>query len=252
MLSLQTQAEEETKNKLSSFADLLNALPGFEHSDFWTVIHKDSKVYFLDLALLSAPTIRTSVIVSTDLRIEVFFGETVMRNCGDVLVPEKIGTRLTPSSPGATAVDSDGTRRVVAAALALAAVAAVVYLVLAPPGSRRDDVLIGRNAAASRRATLAENNTENEVTEEDESGQGTETDTPDSDWIPAEEEARKLAADPVVRAPASSKGRRSAPHQNRNRRFVVPKSARRAAPSSELPAGFRAETGRPAPPATLV
>ncbi|KAH7951671.1 hypothetical protein HPB52_011158 [Rhipicephalus sanguineus] len=90
LLSLQTQSEDETKNKLSSFADLLKALPGFEHSDFWTVIHKDSKVYFLDLALHSAPTIRASVIVSTGLRIEVFFGEAVVRNCGDVLVPEKI------------------------------------------------------------------------------------------------------------------------------------------------------------------
>ncbi|KAL1470267.1 hypothetical protein MTO96_040540 [Rhipicephalus appendiculatus] len=90
MLSQQTQTEEEMKNKLNSLVDLLNALPKFKHSDFWTVIHKDSKGFFLDLALHSAPTIRTSLIVSTDLRMEVIFGETVVTNCGDVLVPEKI------------------------------------------------------------------------------------------------------------------------------------------------------------------
>lgn len=43
----------------------------------------------MDLALHSAPTIRTSVTVSTDLRVEVFYGESVVRNY-DVLVPEKM------------------------------------------------------------------------------------------------------------------------------------------------------------------
>ncbi|KAL1427034.1 hypothetical protein MTO96_019168 [Rhipicephalus appendiculatus] len=155
------------------------------------------------------------------------------------------------SSQEATAAGSCDTKRAVAAALALAALAAVVYLVLGPPGSRRDDVLIGRNAADGRRAAVVENSTESEATEEDEPDPGTETDTPDSDWIPAEEEARKLAASPVVQALASSKGRRKTSYQSlgadRNRRFVAAERARRAAPRSELPAWLRSEARRPTP-----
>nr|XP_054930979.1 uncharacterized protein LOC129386795 [Dermacentor andersoni] len=90
MLSQQTQAEEDAKNVVGSFADLLKALPSFQSSDFWTVLNKCSKVFFLDLSLKFAPAVRTSVIVSTDLRVEVFFGETRVRKCGDVLVPEKL------------------------------------------------------------------------------------------------------------------------------------------------------------------
>ncbi|XP_072142405.1 uncharacterized protein [Dermacentor andersoni] len=90
MLSQQTQAEEDARNLVGSFADLLKALPSFQCSDFWTVLNKGSKVFFLDLSLQSAPAVRTSVIVSTDLRVEVFFGETGVRKCGDVLVPEKL------------------------------------------------------------------------------------------------------------------------------------------------------------------
>lgn len=78
------------QNLVGSFADLLKALPSFQCSDFWTVLNKGSKVFFLDLSLQSAPAVRTSVIVSTDLRVEVFFGETGVRKCGDVLVPEKL------------------------------------------------------------------------------------------------------------------------------------------------------------------
>nr|XP_054933828.1 uncharacterized protein LOC129387969 [Dermacentor andersoni] len=90
MLSQQTQAEEDAENLVNSFADLLKALPSFRCSDFWTVLNKGSKVFFFDLSLQSAPAVRTSVIVSTDLRVEVFFGETGVRKCGDVLVPEKL------------------------------------------------------------------------------------------------------------------------------------------------------------------
>lgn len=70
-------------------APLLSALPEFQHSDFWTEIPKDSQVYFLDLAVHRAPTIGPSVIVSADFHIKVIFGETMVRNCADMLVPEK-------------------------------------------------------------------------------------------------------------------------------------------------------------------
>ncbi|XP_075744669.1 uncharacterized protein LOC142803429 [Rhipicephalus microplus] len=150
------------------------------------------------------------------------------------------------SSQGATTASSIGTNRVVAAVLILAAVAFVAYLVLGPPGSRRNEVLIGRNAVGKRRAAVVDNSTENVVTEEDEHGQATETDIPDSDWIPAEEEARKMAARSVIQAPASRKGRRRTPHQSfgagRNRSFVAAMWDRRAATSFEFPARLRSVT----------
>lgn len=117
-----------------------------------------------------------------------------------------------------------------------------------PGGSGLRHVL--RNPREKRRAirTDVANNTEDVVTDEEELRQGTETDTPDSDWIPAEEEARKLVADPA-QAPASRKGRRAASHHSvgagRNHRFVAAKSARHAAPSSGLPAWPRSATRRP-------
>nr|XP_050029214.1 uncharacterized protein LOC126525225 [Dermacentor andersoni] len=96
--------------------------------------------------------------------------------------------------------------------------------------------------------TVMENNTEVVVTEEEEPPQGTETDTPDTDWIPAAEEAKKLVADPV-QVPASRKGRRATFHHSvgagRNHRLIAAKSARHAAPRSHLPAWRRSPTRRP-------
>ncbi|XP_077498527.1 uncharacterized protein LOC144109623 [Amblyomma americanum] len=89
LLSKQTQAEEEAKNRINGFSDFLDALPSLQNSNFWTIINKDGKV-FLDLTLDSAPAVRSSVIVSSDLRVEVFFGETRLSKCGEVLVPEKL------------------------------------------------------------------------------------------------------------------------------------------------------------------
>ncbi|KAH9364495.1 hypothetical protein HPB48_018685 [Haemaphysalis longicornis] len=89
-ISEQTQAEEEAKNRISDFSNLLNALTSPQNSDFWTIINRDGKVFFLDLELHSAPAVRSSVIVPSDLQVEVFFGETRLSKCGDVLVPDKL------------------------------------------------------------------------------------------------------------------------------------------------------------------
>lgn len=86
LLSKQTQAQRETKNKMSGFPDSLNALPSLQNSDFWTIINKEGKVFFSDLELYSAPAVRSSVTVSSNLCEEVFFGETHLNKCGDVLV----------------------------------------------------------------------------------------------------------------------------------------------------------------------
>ncbi|XP_049519566.1 uncharacterized protein LOC119445762 [Dermacentor silvarum] len=167
---------------------------------------------------------------------------------GPPLLTESSRTRLTLTSSGATVLGSIGTKGMVAAVFALAALVALAYLVLGQHGSRGDGHLRSGKAAASLQATDVANNTEDVVTDEEELRQGTETDTPDSDWIPAEEEARKLVAGPA-QAPASRKGRRAASHHSvgagRNHRFVAAKSARHAAPSSGLPAWPRSATRRP-------
>ncbi|XP_077519977.1 uncharacterized protein LOC144129777 [Amblyomma americanum] len=59
LLSKQTQAEEEAKNRINGFSDLLDALPSLQNSDFWTITNKDGKVFFLDLTLDSAPAVRS-------------------------------------------------------------------------------------------------------------------------------------------------------------------------------------------------
>ncbi|XP_077508729.1 uncharacterized protein LOC144120180 [Amblyomma americanum] len=105
---------------------------------------------------------------------------------------------------------------VVAATLALAALAGVAYLVIAQYRGR-DERLTRGNAAPWRQANDEANITTNAATE-DKSEQGTETDTPDSDWIPAEEEAKKLLAGPAV-ALLPRKGRRAA---SRNSRIETP------------------------------
>ncbi|XP_077536019.1 uncharacterized protein LOC144148343 [Haemaphysalis longicornis] len=42
-LSEQTQAEEEAKNRISDFSNLLDALTSLQNSDFWTIINRDGK-----------------------------------------------------------------------------------------------------------------------------------------------------------------------------------------------------------------
>lgn len=44
----------------------------------------------MDLSLQCTPAVRTSAIVSTDMRVGVYFGESGVRKCGRVLVPEKL------------------------------------------------------------------------------------------------------------------------------------------------------------------
>lgn len=81
--------EKEAQNRISDFSNLLDALTSLQNSDFWT-INRDGKVFFFDLALHCAPAVRSSVIVSSDLHVEVFFGETRLSMCGDVFVPDKL------------------------------------------------------------------------------------------------------------------------------------------------------------------
>ncbi|KAL1485598.1 hypothetical protein MTO96_031834, partial [Rhipicephalus appendiculatus] len=66
-LSVAAQEEENRKNKVGSFEEFCRALSNFSVSDFWSVIIKESKVVFLDLALQRAPAVRSSVAVSVDL-----------------------------------------------------------------------------------------------------------------------------------------------------------------------------------------
>ncbi|XP_049267497.1 uncharacterized protein LOC125756643 [Rhipicephalus sanguineus] len=86
-LSVAAEEEENRKNKVGSFAEFCRALSNFSVSEFWTVIIKDSKVLFLDLALDRAPAVRSSVTVSVDLRINVFIGEASIENLPSVNVP---------------------------------------------------------------------------------------------------------------------------------------------------------------------
>ncbi|KAL1482676.1 hypothetical protein MTO96_033635, partial [Rhipicephalus appendiculatus] len=89
-LSVAAQEEESRKNKVGSFAEFCHALSNFSVSDFWTVIIKESKVVFLDLALQRAPAVRSSVAVSVDLCIDVFIGEARIENLPSVNVPSHL------------------------------------------------------------------------------------------------------------------------------------------------------------------
>ncbi|KAL1474787.1 hypothetical protein MTO96_037713, partial [Rhipicephalus appendiculatus] len=82
-LSVAAQEEENRKNKVGSFEE-------FSVSDFWSVIIKESKVVFLDLALQRAPAVRSSVAVSVDLCIDVFIGEARIENLPSVNVPSHL------------------------------------------------------------------------------------------------------------------------------------------------------------------
>ncbi|KAH7986084.1 hypothetical protein HPB51_026717 [Rhipicephalus microplus] len=85
-LSVAAEEEENRKNKDGSFAEFRRALSNFSVSEFWTVIIKDSKVMFLDLALDHAPAVHSSVTVSVDLCINVFIGEASIENLPSVNV----------------------------------------------------------------------------------------------------------------------------------------------------------------------
>ncbi|KAH9375679.1 hypothetical protein HPB48_016633 [Haemaphysalis longicornis] len=89
LLSKQTKAEEEAKNK-SDCSVLLDDLPNLQNSDFWTIINKDGRVFFLDFELPPAPAVCSSVIVSSGLRVQVFFSETHLNKCGYVLFPHTL------------------------------------------------------------------------------------------------------------------------------------------------------------------
>ncbi|KAL1417674.1 hypothetical protein MTO96_026640 [Rhipicephalus appendiculatus] len=85
-LSVAAQEEENRKNKVGSFEEFCRALSNFSVSDFWSLIIKESKVVFLDLALQRAPAVRSSVAVSVDLCIDVFIGEARIENLPSVNV----------------------------------------------------------------------------------------------------------------------------------------------------------------------
>ncbi|KAL1470663.1 hypothetical protein MTO96_040301 [Rhipicephalus appendiculatus] len=89
-LSVAAQEEENRKNKVGSFEEFCRALSNFSVSDFWSVIIKESKVVFLDLALQRAPAVRSSVAVSVDLCIDVFIGEARIENLPSVNVPSHL------------------------------------------------------------------------------------------------------------------------------------------------------------------
>ncbi|KAL1472699.1 hypothetical protein MTO96_039163 [Rhipicephalus appendiculatus] len=89
-LSVAAQAEENRKNKVGSFAEFGRALSNFSVSDFWTVVIKESKVVFFDLALHRTPAVRSSVTVSVDLCIDVFIGEARIENLPSVNVPSHL------------------------------------------------------------------------------------------------------------------------------------------------------------------
>ncbi|KAH9375681.1 hypothetical protein HPB48_008664 [Haemaphysalis longicornis] len=89
LLVKQTKAEEEAKNK-SDCSVLLDDLPNLQNSDFWTIINKDGRVFFLDFELPPAPAVCSSVIVSSGLRVQVFFSETHLNKCGYVLFPHTL------------------------------------------------------------------------------------------------------------------------------------------------------------------
>ncbi|KAL1424619.1 hypothetical protein MTO96_020023 [Rhipicephalus appendiculatus] len=89
-LSVAAQEEENRKNKVGSFVEFCRALSNFSVSDFWTVIIKESKVVFLDLALHRAPTVRSLVTVSANLCIDVFIGEARIENLPSVNVPSHL------------------------------------------------------------------------------------------------------------------------------------------------------------------
>lgn len=89
-LSVAAQEEEDRKNQVKSFAEVCGALSNFSVSGFWTVITKDTKILFLDLEVDRAPAVRSSVTVSTDMSVDVFFGETRLANLPGVTVPSQL------------------------------------------------------------------------------------------------------------------------------------------------------------------
>ncbi|KAH8025017.1 hypothetical protein HPB51_002913 [Rhipicephalus microplus] len=86
-LSVAAEEEENQKNRVGSIAEFCRALSNLSVSEFWTVIIKDSKVLFFDLALDRAPAARSSVTVPVDLCINVFNGEASIENLPSVNVP---------------------------------------------------------------------------------------------------------------------------------------------------------------------
>uniref|UniRef100_A0A090XAW8 Putative secreted protein n=1 Tax=Ixodes ricinus TaxID=34613 RepID=A0A090XAW8_IXORI len=89
-LSKEAKEDDEKRTNISSFADLLQALPSFKTSGTWTIIKKESEVFFLDLTLQHAPAVRSSVTVSADLCVRVFFGETRINSLAGVTVPARL------------------------------------------------------------------------------------------------------------------------------------------------------------------
>ncbi|KAG0418393.1 hypothetical protein HPB47_004915 [Ixodes persulcatus] len=76
-LTLSTEAydDEQRKNFVSSFDELVTALKEFQVADFWTKLVTDKQVLFLNFAPRDAPVVRYSVTVSADLSLRAFFGD---------------------------------------------------------------------------------------------------------------------------------------------------------------------------------
>ncbi|CAN7976547.1 unnamed protein product, partial [Ixodes persulcatus] len=76
-LTLSTEAyeDEQRKNSVSSFDELVAALKEFQVADFWTKLVTDKQVLSLNFAPRDAPVVRYSVTVSSDLSLKAFFGD---------------------------------------------------------------------------------------------------------------------------------------------------------------------------------
>ncbi|CAN8014954.1 unnamed protein product [Ixodes persulcatus] len=88
-LTLSTEAyeDEERKNSVSSFDELVAVLKEFQVADFWTKLVTDKQVLFLNFAPRDAPVVRYSVTVTSDLSLKEFFGDLQLDKVGLLIFP---------------------------------------------------------------------------------------------------------------------------------------------------------------------
>ncbi|KAG0445336.1 hypothetical protein HPB47_016505 [Ixodes persulcatus] len=76
-LTLSTEAyeDEQRKNSVSSFDELVASLKEFQVADFWIKLATDKQVLFWNFGPRDAPVVRYSVTVSADLSLKAYFGD---------------------------------------------------------------------------------------------------------------------------------------------------------------------------------
>ncbi|XP_077489630.1 uncharacterized protein LOC144100615 [Amblyomma americanum] len=89
-MSLATHEEEEHRNKVSSYGQLLSLLEGLHVSDFWVMRKTDAAVAFFHVNENSAPPeIERSVVVNNSLKVSAFWRKVELRG-GEMTVPDRL------------------------------------------------------------------------------------------------------------------------------------------------------------------